>query len=409
MHWILDLGLGTTILAVSSPFQALALAQADIAFTIPHEGTVKFVVSGNTDGPFEDIILSWRNHYLNKPGTSWHNPEIPDWEVLEVGVPYTRGARDASNFFTRPTLDTMPVTPRHKLSPRRLYETKGVVFYGFWPFHQIHRYRFKWTEERVKADGSREPWRRDEMTSIMYVETFVYHVRLEGAEDSGGQPLDLSYLLSVRINNPYKARFAVTDWLERLTADSNNAAKIWVGQHTFSEITSEKHKDSDESGFVQALKKLNYNLPTEHEDKGAPEVIGVTVVASSLQQVEIAGSNRQALVEASTAVVVAERRKQATIIEAEGRKQAAILEGEGRAQAINAVYEKVKEFGDLGMFLSQLDAMKATGPGDKIIWANNPFIRQAGLDSILTQAGITPQMLIDFVRTNSSNGRPTTP
>ena len=421
MPWYYDIGFGSIILAATAPFQALALAQADIGFTVPREGTVKFVVSGSTDGPFKDIILSWQNHYLNKPGTSWYNAEIPDWEVLEVGVPYHKRVGNTTDFVDIPTRykrredipagqagDVGVPVPEHNFV-RKWYETNGVAYYGPWPFDQIHQYRFKWTEDKVDETGARQAWRRDEQTSIMYVETFVYHVRLEGAEDKNAQPLTLDYLLSVRINNPYKARFGVTDWLERLTADSNNAAKVWVGRNEYKDIISELNNGSEESGFVQALKKLNFNLPTEHEDKGAPEVIGVTVVASSLQQVELAGSNKTALIEASTKVVVATREKEAAIITAEGKKQAAILEAEGREKAIELVFTKVQQFGDLGRFLSQLDAMKATGPGDKIIWANNPFIQQTGLASILEHAGVTPQMLINAVRPNPSATPPANP
>lgn len=393
MPWYYDIGFAAIITAAGFPFEALALSKFKLWFITPREGTANFVVAGET---FRRVIMAWKDNYLNEPGTPWHDSRIPDWEVLEVGGTFIRGN------LSIPNLGEMPKIERFPVSPMRILDRYGIRYYGFWPLEKIHRYRFKWTEDRIK-NGVHEAWDRNEITDLIYVQTTVYRVRVVGAENKDGESLDLDYLLSVRVNNPYIARFKVTNWLERLTADANNAVKNWVGSKNFKEITQEKEnpgEDMSESGFVASLNRLNYDLPTEHGAKGAPEVIGVTITASSLQRVEFSGSNQEALVKAASEKIVAERQadavvakaegdKKAAILRAEGDRQAEILRGEGVAQADRAKLDVIREFGDVGVIYTQAKAMESPGDGKTVV-VDLPFLSRAAKDLLNPKPGAGP-------------------
>lgn len=368
---------------------AYVLASQQLFFTFVKEGTAMYVVKGPPKtGTFSHCIMAWRGHYLNDPRRRTFDPTKPAWEVLA-----------SSNH-----LDTPSAYP--SLSPWRFFERFGIYWYGFTPFYNIHEYVFKWTEPRMDQGAHKyEAYLREETTQINYVLDYVYWVHLDEAEDRDNIPVDLDYLLTVAINNPYKARFGFTNWLTRLTADANNAAKIWVGESSFDAIVREVGigEASGTSGFVQMVKQVNTNLPTDHsEGLGAYDVLGVTIKASSLQDVTVAGRDQKSILEATTAKVIAQKHAEATIVTAECDKQAHILRAEGDQQAIELVYRKVQEFGPTGVLLSQLDAMaKANAAGGTVIWANNPFIGSSGLADILQRANFSPEDLINLIKTKA--------
>ena len=353
---------GALLIAVTYVF-----ALYEFCFTFVKEGTVVDILRGNT---FDHSLMSFRGHYLNDPRRSWFDPARPAWEVLQNPNPNKRKS----------------VYPRFSIW--RIPERFGIYFYGLWPLLDIDLYRFRWSEEKTNRDtGIKEQWVRDEPTKIVFVATFVYWVKLVDAKDTGNLPLNLDYLLSVRINNPYKARFTVTNWLDLLTADANNAAKLWVGSHTFEEINREKTAPGagGVSGFSTAINVLNTSLPTFGSTAGAPDAFGVTVVAASLQEVKQIGGNQEAIAEATTAEAIAIRKANARRAEALGLADARRTAALGEADAINTlakaerkrvkmVYTEVAKHGEVGVMMRHTEAIGASGqnPGTTIVWANDP-------------------------------------
>jgi regulator of protease activity HflC (stomatin/prohibitin superfamily) len=376
--------LALILLLVAFFVLAFALAQHQLFFTYVREGTVMYVVRGPAKtGTFSHCLMAWHGHYLNDPRSSNFDPAYPPWEVLKC-----TNSSDSPSAYS-------------PLSPWRLFERFGIYWYGFSPFYNIHEYVFKWSEPKMSlATNNYEAWRREELTQINFVSDFVYWAHLDAAEDRDNVPINVDYLLTTAVTNPYKARFGVTNWLTRLTADSNNAVKVWIGQSSFEQIVREVGDGvSATSGCVEKIKQINIDLPTDHrEETGAPVALGVTIRASSLQNIAVAGRDQKAILEATTAKMVATKHAEATIATAEGEKQAAILRAEGNERAIELVYRKVQEFGQTGILLSQLDAMaKANAAGGTIIWANNPFIGSSGLADLLQRTNFTPQDLINLI------------
>ena len=279
------------------------LALNQIFFTTIREGTAVFVMRGGPNGTFDHCLMAWKGHHLNDPRRSWFDPDKPTWEVLATASNQGDGR----------------VSAYEPGSIWGILEWFGIYYYGLYPLYSIHEYTFEWSEPKVTEEGERIAWHRKEATRFIYVMAVVYWVTLEAAEDSENIPIDLDYLLTVEINNPVQARFSVTNWLSRLIADSNHAAKIWVGESRFEDIVREVGSGKRTSSMlVKRVIKINNNLMTSPEKGGAPSIIGATVKSISLQKMDPAHSeNRAKLLEATTAKVVAQRTAEAVCIAAD--------------------------------------------------------------------------------------------
>ncbi len=293
--------IAAALVAIYLVFYGLALNQ--ILFTTMREGTGRFVMDGGPDGAFNHLLWAWKGHYSNDPRMPWFDPHAPAWEILDLKL--------TTNLWLHQHPKVMP-SNYPPGSVWRLFEKVGLYWFGF-PPRAIHRYMFEWTEEKIDAEGKHMPWHRKEPTDFIFLMDNVYWMKLEGAETNGNIPLDVDYLLTVGVNNPIKARFGQTNWLTSLGADSNNAAKRWIGDNTFQAIAKEQGTTGTTSGFVVEIAELNDNLPTHHATIGATELIGATVKGASLQKIDPADSaNREEILKATTAPVIAELNAQAT-------------------------------------------------------------------------------------------------
>ncbi|MGC9602789.1 MAG: SPFH domain-containing protein [Minisyncoccia bacterium] len=377
---------------------AYALAQYQICFTFVKEGTAVAIMRGRS---FDHFIMAWRKHYLNDPRRRWYDSQRPTWEVLPIDI------NDPRYDLQRPTRQRKGVDiDTHSaymcLSFWRLLEPFGIYWYGLSPFYSVGEYWFEWAESRIDTGSGDEVfWARKEPTRIVYVASFPYWIRLTEARDHDNIPVDIDYLLTVRVTNPYKARFIISNWLTRITADADNVSKVWIGNHEFEEIVRERTGVEGKAvidQFVDDHKALNINLPTEHAKVGAPERYGITVDASSLVDVTVSGTNAEALVQATTARIVAERKAQANVEAALGDAKAIVIRADANKAAIETVYRKVAEFGQMGILLQQLEAMQRTNAaGATVIWANNPFMASSGIAEVLQRANISLDDLVNFI------------
>lgn len=358
------------------------LAQFDICFTFGIEGAAKIVVK---NGVFDHALMWWEGHRLNDPRKLSYDRHIRVWEVVETGEHSERPSQYA-------------FWQLHW----RFLELFGIYWYGLYPFKEIYVYQFKWTEQVVNEANEVKPWHREEYTDFIFVKNFVYWVKLVAAENADNEPLDLNYLLTMRINNPYWALFRIEDWLGRVMADTNSAARMYIGERTFDQI---KHDDVDEqagtSDFATYLLKINDSSMAEPGAQGAQISYGATIVAASLVEVTFAGVAPDELVRATTAKIVAARNAQATIetatgeaqatrVRAQGNADAARILAQGQTDAIESVYRKVGEFGDAGLIQRELDTLRETAnsPNNTFVWANNPL--NANLRDILRPRGASP-------------------
>lgn len=373
-----------SILLMLGAFVAVAyvLALSNTCFTFGIEGAAKIVTK---NGVFDHVLMWWEGHTLNDPRKISYDRTKRAWEVLK--------------------LDNQSARP----SPYawwqlhwRFLELFGIYWYGLYPFKDIYVYRFKWTEQTLGENNQQIPKHRDEYSDRIYVMNFAYWVKLVAAENADNEPLDLDYLLTVQVSNPYWALFRIDDWLGRVSADANNAAKMYVGGRTFDDVKREaKVASGDMSEFAQELCELNTNSPTQPGTSGVQDAYGVTITAASLVEVTFAGVAREELTRATTAKIVAEREAQATIATARGQADAtrerakgdadAARElAKGQSDAIETVYRKVGEFGDAGLIQRELDTLRETAnsPNNTFVWANNPLTNT--LRDVMRPRGVQP-------------------
>lgn len=388
---MLDIFLTIILVLVAFVVVAYVLALSNICFAFGIEGAAKIVVK---NGVFDHALMWWEGHRLNDPRRLTYDPANRAWEVLETG------------------------NPSDKPSPYawwqlhwRFLELFGIYWYGLYPFKDIHIYRFKWTEETLGENNRQIPKHRDEYTDRIYVMNFAYWIKLVAAENADNEPLDLDYLLTVQIKNPYWALFHIDDWLGRVSADANNAAKMYVGSRTFDDVKREaKVSTGNMSEFAQELYELNTNSPTQPGTSGVQDAYGVKITAASLVEVSFAGIASEELTRATTAKIVAEREAQAAVAtaiglanatreRAKGDADAARELAKGQTDAIETVYRKVDEFGDAGLIQRELDTLRETAnsPNNTFVWANNPlgsslrdFLRPRGTPPSQPQAPAQP-------------------
>lgn len=347
---------------------AYVLALNDICFTFGIEGAAKVVVK---NGVFDHAMMWWEGHQLNDPRRISYDPSRRAWDV--IGLPSSPSAKPSQYAWWQ--------------LHWRFLELFGIYWYGLYPFKEIYVYRFKWTEETLGENNRQIPKHRDEYTDRIYVMNFAYWIKLIAAENADNEPLDLDYLLTVQISNPYWALFRIDDWLGRVSADANNAAKMYVGGKTFDDVKREaKVASGNMSEFAQELHELNTNSPTQPGTSGVQDAYGVTITAASLVEVTFAGIASEELTRATTAKIVAERNAQAAIAtavgeanatreRAKGDADAARELAKGNAEAIDTVYTTVERHGEEGLRQRELDTLRETAnsPNNTFIWANNPI------------------------------------
>lgn len=393
-----ELLVGTSAIAVGTAGALAAnwwinwLATDDSFFTRNPEGAAKFIMRGDS---FDHLIMSYEGWHLNDPHASFFDRRFPKWEVL----------RDE------------PDKRYHVQDP--FTHWIGVRFMGFNPNLNVLKYRFVWKEDEVLDNGKTRVRPRNEITDFIFIRDTPYIVILQAAETCEGVPVDLQYQLVIQINNPYKAIFGASKWMDIVTNAANRCARSYVGSHTYKQLQSEmetddagnKVSDVDPAKFSCPIIKLNKELPDDSPDhiargeRGLSGRYGVTIVSANPQTVDLVGDNADKYQDATTAEFLAEKEAFATRTKADANAYATEKEGQAAANVIRmkgdaesgslkARLEALKDAGELGMLMLQTDAMIANGEGKTIIWANNPFIaKHPGLADLLESRGITPEQL----------------
>jgi regulator of protease activity HflC (stomatin/prohibitin superfamily) len=181
MFFSFVLGLTTLVISCGSLslllFVYYFLAPKNIFFTFVQEGTAKAVVRG---GKFRKALIQWEKSTLDK-----------NWDVA---------------------------------SGREHHLFGGLRLYGFWPLDQIYKYKFEWTG--LEPDGITPRPHAPEILDNIFLKQYVYFAKVEKAEDAKRLPLNVCFVLTIQIVNPYKALFKVHKWLAvtfgRITPEIRN-------------------------------------------------------------------------------------------------------------------------------------------------------------------------------------------
>jgi hypothetical protein len=384
------------------------LAEENILFTTVREGTVKAIMRGKS---LDHFIMSFAGYHLNDPRQE--NPKnkrylkkfidtvkdeetgiespvekiVPKWEVLYHG--HSGKGKNKYGFESEEQQSDDYYDDRHWL-----LKELGLHWVG-WPWvHSVYVYPFEWNETKTDTDtGKERVFPRAEATDFIYAADFTYAITTDGAETKDRLPTDELTLVTVAIRNPYRALFSGEDWMQRITAAINRLVKNFVGSKGYDELIS---ISKEEEGTAETSKQwakefsgpiiaLTEYLPDEtHESphpRGLHERYGVVIRTGDLQTVTLAGTPeaQRKLQEASTMLYAAEQEAKATIAKGEATSRVIELTGEKESLSLRKRLEVIKEFGEDGRLLAQLDGIQESskGPGNTIIWANNPFVALA--------------------------------
>lgn len=118
---------------------------------------------------------------------------------------------------------------------------RGNHLIGIPAFYKVHSKHFTWLswELAQKQDGTTEKivrYHDEKAMQHILLQQDVYVVEVKGAETNDGIPINAPLLLTIQIENPYKALNDVQQWLEATTNQIEADITRYIGTKTFEEI-----------------------------------------------------------------------------------------------------------------------------------------------------------------------------
>lgn len=349
------------------------LAEENILFTKVKEGTVKAIMRGDS---FERFIMSFERYHINDPTKPWVENKAR-WEIVYHGKSEEDYLYD----------DRSP-----------LEKYLGLYWIG-WPWrNSVYVYQFEWnetyTETKVAEKGKEKVLPRAEATDFIYVSDFTYAIVTESAETKDRLPTDELTQVTVAVRNPYRALFSGEDWMRRTTAAVNRQVRNFVGSKGYDELISIiKEEDADITAiskkwaaeFSIPIIELSLLLSDETNQSPLPRGLrgryGIEIRTADLQSVELSGVAKPEHQKAAAKVYSAEQDAKATRLTGQAEADVIEMKGEKEASALRTRLAIIKDHGETGIALAGYDAVQESskGPGNTIIWGNNPLTPLAGV------------------------------
>lgn len=118
----------------------------------------------------------------------------------------------------------------------------GLRWVGIWPFYYIYKYSQRWTSVRENGEAFSH---EEELDSTLLKEK-IYHLKLEGAEDKDGIPIDVDILLTGRVVKLYKALFGPHNYLEQVINRTRPLFREYVRHYSFMDLSVQKQRAGGE-------------------------------------------------------------------------------------------------------------------------------------------------------------------
>ena len=343
-------------------------AQKKIFFTAPREGTAEFVMEGNQA---RRMILAWKGYRQlglddAKSATKVDLTLNPIIEQYRIVLESTRGVI-------------------HYLNPLNWMENWGIYWVGIWPFVKNYLYDFIWTEEKVTEDGKIVPHTRRAtkkdgteggQTPFVKVNDTNYFFVANDVKTTDGVPLKFILLVTVRVENPYKALFSGADWLERTGGAINNMTMRCVGVRSYEEVTASKpatlevvNRDGVKDWLTKTLEEflvmLGDGSPDDVQGKDVDllTAYGVRIIAAKIHSFDFADATAaEEYRKATTQMYVAKQKGLGEQAEATGKAEAIKTLANAEEYRINKIYQPVAgNDKDARMKIRQLEALEKSG------------------------------------------------
>jgi len=201
------IALAVPVFAILSPLIVRKLAELELFFAVVAEGQARPVIWNKQ---FSKFIMNYSGYcFAGQLDRTLRENNEEYWEVV----------RDQR--LTR---------------PHRIWKFfRGLYYIGFIYFAEIQRYKMTWIEWGYpkRPDGilatTKAPISHEEIISHVLVQSDVYFVKVLSAETSEGIPVDVGFLLTISITNPYKALYRVQHWLEAVANQSEGTTRVYIG------------------------------------------------------------------------------------------------------------------------------------------------------------------------------------
>lgn len=284
-------------------FVYFVLAPNNCCFTFVKEGTAKFVVKGDE---FHRCLIQWKGFTFD-----YHKKHPETWNIIQGKEHHLFG---------------------------------GLRWYGLWPLYDILVYKFRWIG--VTEEGKEQI--KTEWLDYILVKDDVYLCKISAAEDKEKLPLDVEIFLTIRVANPYKAKFVAQRWLEMVLNRTQPLIRQFISNYSYEELLSMRHeaggKMQDELEKAGLLGQKGEFL----------QRYGIDVRAIEIRAIEPPADWRAATLEK----FLAAREVEGIITRAAGEKQAAVTRAEGEAVRISKIYGAAQQFGKDGFLLKIAEETK---------------------------------------------------
>jgi regulator of protease activity HflC (stomatin/prohibitin superfamily) len=307
-------------LVLSTPFWPYILAHFDLFFTFVKEGEAKIVVAGES---------------------------------------YVRTILSLSGFIVSTDGSIVPGFPQKSLFERWF----GIYWVGIAPFRKVYAYTLRWMSYQPKAgnSGDKEPVVKTAVLDSTFVKDKVYYGQANAVETSEGLPLDIEFLVTLRVVNPRMALFLISNWVEAVIDRTTQQARVYVGKKTYKALLQREtsHPDKGFSGYM-----ANALAKTIRDD------YGVEFVSCDILSIEPPEQYREATTKAYTAeqnavAITTEATALATAITVKGNAEAGVITAKGTAEA-ESLTKRIKAFKkapDAAQALLTAEVGKAQGVG----------------------------------------------
>lgn len=182
------------------------------------------------------------------------------------------------------------------------------------------------------------------------------------------------------IKNSY---YNINDFKAQIIALAQSTARNVIGDMKFAEVNNQRNELNAQLARIMESEIKSWGIEIVRVE--LKEITPPKDVQETMNKVIKAQNEKDAAIDLATAAeTLADGKRRASIKEADGIKQAKILEAQGQAEAIRLVNESAEKY-----FTANAEKLKRLETMENSLKNNSKII--------LTQEGITPQLLIGSI------------
>lgn len=209
-----------------------------------------------------DSIVVW----LAQKDTLWspYRVKAPSGQMLVMAKSKSNGEFSA----IYPSIKGKVVDDNHdivegKAKPSYTEEMLGVVWVGFFKKFYLSPVEYLSVDKETEKGKTKftivDKSRNKSSDDPFYYYQYIMAAVAEGVEIQDNVKIDMAFLFTVRLVNPYKALFLAGKFPVRATTAVEEKAKEFVRDLTFEQVR-QKQQDDSENGIREAIYKANKEL-----------------------------------------------------------------------------------------------------------------------------------------------------